>query len=131
VGRGCRFTPLGLAEEGLQAFCGYVRGLIAARAKEDLRELDTSAQPDFVSALTNVLQDIGTAVETNGALLAASFPDDALLRACQVRELSQLSSCGPPAGMFDRTVMLPALSCALVLTPVSGRFMPMVCICFS
>lgn len=74
-----------MAEEGLRAFCGYLRGLIAARAKEDLRELDTSAQPDFVSALTNVLQDIGTAVETNGALLAAAFPDDALLRACQVR----------------------------------------------
>ena len=76
-----------MAEEGLRSFCGYLRGLIAARAKEDLRELDTSAQPDFVSALTNVLQDIGTAVETNGELLAAAVPDDALLRACQVRRV--------------------------------------------
>jgi hypothetical protein len=59
-GFGCRFTPLGLAEEGLVAFCGYLRGLIATRAQEDLAELEHAPLPDFVGALTNVLQDIGT-----------------------------------------------------------------------
>jgi len=85
------YSPLGLAEEGLLNFCGYIRSLVAMRAKEDYQALskvlerpttlEEQEEADFCGALTNVFQDIATALEQNEELLTTAFGPKAMVRA--------------------------------------------------
>ena len=75
------YPPLGLAHEGLGAFCAYLRGRVAQRARAEYEALADCLRsppgaalpsaPTFGSTLTNLFKDIAEAVEENEPLLAS------------------------------------------------------------
>ena len=85
------YPQLGLQQEGLQAFCSYLRSTVAQRARAEYEALADSLRsnapplpgaPTFVSTLTNLFKDIAEAVEENEPLLAAGdFGAGAVVRA--------------------------------------------------
>ncbi|CAI5468237.1 unnamed protein product [Closterium sp. Yama58-4] len=100
------FPPLGLQAEGLRALVGYLRKVVAVRAREQfaalLSSLDVAAstaggggaaaamlavspQADFAEALTALLRDVALAVESNEELLKAVAGEDGVVAA--IKEL--------------------------------------------
>ncbi|CAI6007143.1 unnamed protein product [Closterium sp. NIES-64] len=100
------FPPLGLQAEGLRALVGYLRKVVAVRAREQfaalLSTLDVAAstaggggaaaamlavspQADFAEALTALLRDVALAVESNEELLKAVAGEDGVVAA--IKEL--------------------------------------------
>ncbi|GJP55947.1 hypothetical protein CLOM_g14958 [Closterium sp. NIES-68] len=100
------FPPLGLQAEGLRALVGYLRKVVAVRAREQfaalLSSLDVvasnaggggaaaamlavSQQADFAEALTALLRDVALAVESNEELLKAVAGEDGVVAA--IKEL--------------------------------------------
>lgn len=73
------YPPLRLQEEGLRSYTGYLRKVVALRARNDFENLVQSLGPaeggrsnataDFVGILNNVFKDIASALEENEELL--------------------------------------------------------------
>lgn len=76
------YKPLQMQAEGLTAFQDYVRRLLSDRASSEYDALMDSfagnQQPDFVTALTTLLQTAVAAVEENEALLRDTFGEEGL-----------------------------------------------------
>lgn len=73
------FPQLGLTEEGLQAYLSFLRGSVAAVAREEfdglstaLARADSGAAP-FVETLTNLLRAVAVAVEENTPVVREHF----------------------------------------------------------
>lgn len=91
------YTPLGLEEEGLQVYVGYLRKVIGMRSRleyENLMELmEQNAsgvgqnQVNFVGCLTNLFKDIVLAVEENHVILKGLCGEDGIVYAiCELQE---------------------------------------------
>ena len=76
------YKPLQMQAEGLAAFQDYVRKLLSERASRGYDTLMDSfasnQQPDFVTALSTLLQTVVAAVEENETLLRETFGDEGL-----------------------------------------------------
>ncbi|KAK9907313.1 hypothetical protein WJX75_001280 [Coccomyxa subellipsoidea] len=78
------FAPLGLQEEGLQAFLSYLRDLISKRAEVDYTSLvegAEEAETDYVGTLTNLFKDVAVAVDENEQFVAGTFGPEAAVEA--------------------------------------------------
>ncbi|XP_062091291.1 conserved oligomeric Golgi complex subunit 4 [Humulus lupulus] len=91
------YTPLGLEEEGLQVYVGYLRKVIGMRSRleyENLVELmeqnasGVGQNPvNFVGCLTNLFKDIVLAIEENHAILKGLCGEDGIVYAiCELQE---------------------------------------------
>lgn len=96
------YTPLGLEEEGLQVYVGYLKRVIGMRSRlefEQLVELMEQAkegnnninmnqnQINFVGCLTNLFKDIVVAVEENYEILKSLCGEDGIVYAiCELQE---------------------------------------------
>lgn len=89
------YPPLGLEEEGLQAYVSYLRRVIAMRSRmefEQLVELMEQSLPNptqlnFIACLTNLFKDIVMAVEENDVILRNLCGEDGIVYAiCELQE---------------------------------------------
>ncbi|KAF3439786.1 hypothetical protein FNV43_RR18064 [Rhamnella rubrinervis] len=91
------YTPLGLEEEGLQVYVGYLRKVIGMRSRlefEHLVELmeqnaagGGQTQVNFVGCLTNLFKDIVLAIEENNEILSSLCGEDGIVYAiCELQE---------------------------------------------
>ncbi|GMI89880.1 Conserved Oligomeric Golgi Complex 4 [Hibiscus trionum] len=85
------YSPLGLEEEGLQIYVGYLKKVIGMRSRleyENLVELmeqsnvqNQNSQVNFVGCLTNLFKDIVLAVEENDYILRSLCGEDGVVYA--------------------------------------------------
>ncbi|KAE8695519.1 Conserved oligomeric Golgi complex subunit 4 [Hibiscus syriacus] len=85
------YSPLGLEEEGLQIYVGYLKKVIGMRSRleyENLVELmeqsngqNQNNQVNFVGCLTNLFKDIVLAVEENDDILRSLCGEDGVVYA--------------------------------------------------
>ncbi|KAK5840136.1 Conserved oligomeric Golgi complex subunit 4 -like protein [Gossypium arboreum] len=85
------YSPLGLEEEGLQVYVGYLKKVIGMRSRleyENLVELmeqsngqNQNNQVNFVGCLTNLFKDIVLAVEENDEILRTLCGEDGVVYA--------------------------------------------------
>ncbi|KAH1097376.1 hypothetical protein J1N35_014297 [Gossypium stocksii] len=85
------YSPLGLDEEGLQVYVGYLKKVIGMRSRleyENLVELmeqnngqNQNNQVNFVGCLTNLFKDIVLAVEENDEILRTLCGEDGVVYA--------------------------------------------------
>ncbi|TYI39498.1 hypothetical protein ES332_A02G102700v1 [Gossypium tomentosum] len=85
------YSPLGLEEEGLQVYVGYLKKVIGMRSRleyENLVELmeqsngqNQNNQVNFVGCLTNLFKDIVLAVEDNDEILRTLCGEDGVVYA--------------------------------------------------
>nr|GMD36412.1 conserved oligomeric Golgi complex subunit 4 [Ipomoea batatas] len=94
------YSPLGLEEEGLQVYVGYLKKVIAMRSRlefeqlvDSMSDLNQQAQPpnqnplNFVASLTNLFKDIVLAIEENDEILRSLCGEDAIVYAiCELQE---------------------------------------------
>ncbi|CAI0432865.1 unnamed protein product [Linum tenue] len=88
------YSPLGLEEEGLQVYVGYLKKVISMRSRlefEHLVELmeqgHAQNQVDFVGCLTNLFKDIVLAIEENDEILRSLCGEDGIVYAiCELQE---------------------------------------------
>uniref|UniRef100_A0A2P2J7Y5 Conserved oligomeric Golgi complex subunit 4 n=1 Tax=Rhizophora mucronata TaxID=61149 RepID=A0A2P2J7Y5_RHIMU len=88
------FSPLGLEEEGLQVYVGYLKKVVSVRSRlefEHLVELmeqnHTQNQVNFVGCLTNLFKDIVLAIEENDNILRSLCGEDGIVYAiCELQE---------------------------------------------
>jgi hypothetical protein len=92
------FSPLGLEEEGLQVYVGYLKKVISMRSRlefENLVELmeqsynnsNVSSNVNFVGGLTNLFKDIVLAIEENDEILRGLCGEDGIVYAiCELQE---------------------------------------------
>ncbi|XP_047175736.1 conserved oligomeric Golgi complex subunit 4-like [Vigna umbellata] len=84
------FTPLGVEEEGLQLYVGYLKKVIAMRSKmefEQLVETMDQRNVNFVGCLTNLFKDIVLAIEENSEILSGLCGEDGIVYAiCELQE---------------------------------------------
>ncbi|KAH7524725.1 hypothetical protein FEM48_Zijuj06G0150000 [Ziziphus jujuba var. spinosa] len=95
------YTPLGLEEEGLQVYVGYLRKVIGMRSRlefEHLVELmdqnvagGGQTQANFVGCLINLFKDIVLAIEENNEILRSFCSEDGI-KNMEYRKLPVLSS---------------------------------------
>ncbi|BAT80363.1 hypothetical protein LR48_Vigan635s005500 [Vigna angularis] len=84
------FTPLGVEEEGLQLYVGYLKKVIAMRSRmefEQLVETMDQRNVNFVGCLTNLFKDIVLAIEENSEILSGLCGEDGIVYAiCELQE---------------------------------------------
>lgn len=88
------YSPLGMEEEGLQVYVGYLKKVIAMRSRmefESLLELmeqgQGQGQVNFVGCLTNLFKDIVLAIEENDEILRGLCGEDGIVYAiCELQE---------------------------------------------
>ncbi|KAK4268940.1 hypothetical protein QN277_022164 [Acacia crassicarpa] len=96
------YSPLGLEEEGLQVYVGYLKKVIGMRSRlefEQLVELTEQRglgnntgnvnqnQVNFVGCLTNLFKDIVLAIEENDGILRSLCGEDGIVYAiCELQE---------------------------------------------
>ncbi|KAG5056319.1 hypothetical protein JHK85_008829 [Glycine max] len=84
------FTPLGVEEEGLQVYVGYLKKVIAMRSRmefEQLVEMMDQQNVNFVGCLTNLFKDIVLAIEENSEILSGLCGEDGIVYAiCELQE---------------------------------------------
>ncbi|KAF7843824.1 conserved oligomeric Golgi complex subunit 4-like [Senna tora] len=92
------YTPLGLEEEGLQVYVGYLKKVIGMRSRLEFDQLvelmeqrDTGnvnqSQVNFVGCLTNLFKDIVLAIEENDEILRSLCGEDGIVYAiCELQE---------------------------------------------
>ncbi|ESW11010.1 hypothetical protein PHAVU_009G257900 [Phaseolus vulgaris] len=84
------FTPLGVEEEGLQVYVGYLKKVIAMRSRmefEQLVETMDQRNVNFVGCLTNLFKDIVLAIEENSEILSGLCGEDGIVYAiCELQE---------------------------------------------
>lgn len=89
------FPPLGLEDEGLQVYVGYLKKVIAMRARMEFEQMvelmeqkgNQTSQVNFVSCLTNLFKDIVLAIEENSEILRGLCGEDGIVYAiCELQE---------------------------------------------
>ncbi|XAR62914.1 hypothetical protein NMG60_11022652 [Bertholletia excelsa] len=89
------YSPLGLEEEGLQVYVGYLKKVISMRSRLEFEQLvelmeQSSAsqnQVNFVACLTNLFKDIVLAIEENDEILRSLCGEDGIVYAiCELQE---------------------------------------------
>lgn len=90
------YSPLGLEEEGLQVYVGYLRKVISMRSKNEYEHvLELMEQPsavdqnqvNFVACLTLLFKDIVMAIEENDQILRGLCGEDGIVYAiCELQE---------------------------------------------
>ncbi|XVF86226.1 hypothetical protein PTKIN_Ptkin18bG0023300 [Pterospermum kingtungense] len=81
------YSPLGLEEEGLQIYVGYLKKVIGMRSRLEyehlieLMEQNQNSQVNFVGCLTNLFKDIVLAVEENDEILRSLCGEDGVVYA--------------------------------------------------
>ena len=86
------YSPLGMEEEGLQLYVGYLKKVIAMRGRmeyENVVELMEQGveQVNFVGCLTNLFKDIVMAIEENDEILRGLCGEDGVVYAiCELQE---------------------------------------------
>ncbi|XP_041012100.1 conserved oligomeric Golgi complex subunit 4 [Juglans microcarpa x Juglans regia] len=92
------YSPLGLEDEGLQVYVGYLKKVIGMRARlefEHMVELmeqssknpNQTSQVNFISCLTNLFKDVVLAIEENDEILRGLCGDDGIVYAiCELQE---------------------------------------------
>ncbi|KAL9314903.1 hypothetical protein ACSQ67_020355 [Phaseolus vulgaris] len=84
------FTPLGVEEEGLQVYVGYLKKVITMRSRmefEQLVETMDQRNVNFVGCLTNLFKDIVLAIEENSEILSGLCGEDGIVYAiCELQE---------------------------------------------
>lgn len=89
------YPPLGLEEEGLQAYVNYLRRVIAMRSRMEFDQLmelmdqplPNPTQLNFVACLTNLFKDIVMAIEGNDEILRNLCGEDGIVYAiCELQE---------------------------------------------
>ncbi|KAJ7951380.1 Conserved oligomeric Golgi complex subunit 4 [Quillaja saponaria] len=94
------YSPLGLEEEGLQVYVGYLKKVVGVRSRlefENLVELmehrnvgsdnTNQNQVNFVGCLTNLFKDIVLAIEENDEILRSLCGEDGIVYAiCELQE---------------------------------------------
>lgn len=89
------FPPLGLEDEGLQVYVGYLKKVIAMRARMEFEHMvelmeqkgNQTSQVNFISCLTNLFKDIVLAIEENSEILRGLCGEDGIVYAiCELQE---------------------------------------------
>ncbi|XP_057718932.1 conserved oligomeric Golgi complex subunit 4 [Arachis stenosperma] len=96
------YTPLGLEEEGLQVYVGYLKKVIAMRSRLEFEQLVelmeqnsagginagmNQSPVNFVGCLTNLFKDIVLAIEENSEILSSLCGEDGIVYAiCELQE---------------------------------------------
>ncbi|XP_050237946.1 conserved oligomeric Golgi complex subunit 4 [Mercurialis annua] len=95
------FPPLGLEEEGLQVYVGYLKKVISMRSRLEFEQLVelmdqinnnnvnhiSNSRVNFVMCLTNLFKDIVLAIEENDGILRSLCGEDAIVYAiCELQE---------------------------------------------
>ncbi|KAF1891924.1 hypothetical protein Lal_00036271 [Lupinus albus] len=90
------YTPLGLEEEGLQVYVGYLKKVIGMRSRIEFEQLvdlmeqrnnGSNVSVNFVLCLTNLFKDIVLAIEENNEILSGLCGEDGIVYAiCELQE---------------------------------------------
>ncbi|EOA29974.1 hypothetical protein CARUB_v10013080mg [Capsella rubella] len=86
------FTPLGMEEEGLKLYVGYLKNIIAMRGLTNYQQVVMSVeqgfeQVDFVECFTKLFDDILTTIQYNDAILRALGGEDGIVYAiCELQQ---------------------------------------------
>lgn len=90
------YTPLGMEEEGLQVYVGYLKKVIGMRSRLEFEQLvdfmeqsnvDVNVNVNFVGCLTNLFKDIVLAIEENNEILSGLCGEDGIVYAiCELQE---------------------------------------------
>ncbi|KAK2993312.1 hypothetical protein RJ640_006800 [Escallonia rubra] len=94
------YPPLGLEEEGLQAYVGYLKKVVSMRSRLEFDQLvelmeqtyssssvGNQGQVNFVACLTNLFKDIVLAIEENDGVLRSLCGEDGIVYAiCELQE---------------------------------------------
>ncbi|XP_030475398.1 conserved oligomeric Golgi complex subunit 4 [Syzygium oleosum] len=87
------YCPLGLEDEGLQAYVGYLKKVIGMRSRIEFEQLvelmqdQHNNQVNFVGCLTNLFKDIVLAIEENNDILKSLCGEDGIVYAiCELQE---------------------------------------------
>ncbi|CAL0302196.1 unnamed protein product [Lupinus luteus] len=90
------YTPLGLEEEGLQVYVGYLKKVIGMRSRIEFEQLvdlmeqrnnGSNVNVNFVLCLTNLFKDIVLAIEENNEILSGLCGEDGIVYAiCELQE---------------------------------------------
>ncbi|CAI8615801.1 unnamed protein product [Vicia faba] len=90
------YTPLGLEEEGLQVYVGYLKKVIGMRSRMEFEQLVESMSMllsneqrnvNFVGCLTSLFKDIVLAIEENSEILSGLCGEDGIVYAiCELQE---------------------------------------------
>ncbi|MED6127114.1 Golgi transport complex subunit 4 [Stylosanthes scabra] len=92
------YTPLGLEEEGLQVYVGYLKKVIAMRSRLEFEQLVelmkqrsnagmNQSPVNFIGCLTNLFKDIVLAIEENSEILSSLCGEDGVVYAiCELQE---------------------------------------------
>lgn len=87
------YTPLGLEEEGLQVYVGYLKKVIGMRSRMEFEQLVESMSNEqrnsvnFVACLTSLFKDIVLAIEENSEILNGLCGEDGIVYAiCELQE---------------------------------------------
>ncbi|XP_057423899.1 conserved oligomeric Golgi complex subunit 4 [Lotus japonicus] len=86
------YTPLGLEEEGLQVYVGYLKKVIGMRSRMEFEQLvesmeHSNSNVNFVSCLTSLFKDIVLAIEENSEILSGLCGEDGIVYAiCELQE---------------------------------------------
>ncbi|KAJ1414763.1 Conserved oligomeric Golgi complex, subunit 4 [Sesbania bispinosa] len=88
------YTPLGLEEEGLQVYVGYLKKVIGMRSRMEFEQLveamsmeQRNNNVNFVACLTSLFKDIVLAIEENNEILSGLCGEDGIVYAiCELQE---------------------------------------------
>ncbi|XP_027176461.1 conserved oligomeric Golgi complex subunit 4 [Coffea eugenioides] len=92
------YPPLGLEEEGLQAYVNYLKKVISMRSRMEFDQLvelmkeqsqsdSNSGRVNFIACLTNLFKDIVLAIEENNEILRNLCGEDGIVYAiCELQE---------------------------------------------
>ncbi|CDP06256.1 unnamed protein product [Coffea canephora] len=92
------YPPLGLEEEGLQAYVNYLKKVISMRSRMEFDQLvelmkeqsqsdSNSGRVNFIACLTNLFKDIVLAIEENNEILGNLCGEDGIVYAiCELQE---------------------------------------------
>lgn len=89
------FSPMGLEDEGLQVYVGYLKKVIAMRSRLEYEHLvehmeqnpANQTQVNFISCLTNLFKEIVMAIQENDEILQSLCGEDGIVYAiCELQE---------------------------------------------
>ncbi|XP_010467328.1 PREDICTED: conserved oligomeric Golgi complex subunit 4-like [Camelina sativa] len=92
------YTPLGMEEQGLKLYVGYLKNVIAMRGLTNYQQLVLSVeqdleQVDFVGCLTDLFDDILMTIQYNDAILRALGGEDGVVYAiCELQAVCDFRS---------------------------------------
>ncbi|KAK2649949.1 hypothetical protein Ddye_017438 [Dipteronia dyeriana] len=95
------YSPLGIEEEGLQVYVGYLKKVIGMRWRmeyenlvELMEQIQDQSQINFVGCLTNLFKDIVLAIEENDNILRGLCGEEGIVYAiCELQEECDSRGC--------------------------------------